>query len=197
MKKSYLLILALLVPILLIPVLAQETEDNLIPSWFKGTAAWWSEGLTSDDEMIDALEMLIDNNIIQLGNNTIMSEQENLSDNEKTLFELQISDKDRTISDRDRTISDLEKNVEEVGLDNSKLLQSIVEKNQTLEDFTSELNRIQDDFQTYKEEYPLKVGSIGGMQVNVETIIHLEERIKDLERVIDELHNEIRELENK
>ena len=156
----------MVVPILVIPVLAQETEDSLIPGWVKGIFVYYVNDGIDDVEVINALEFLIDSNIIQLGNNTIVSEQENLSDNEKTLFELQISD-------RDRTISDLKGEVEEVGLHNSQLLLDVTE-------ITESRDTVESEFEKYKEDYPLKIGNIGGKLV-VDYIQELEDRIKELE----------------
>lgn len=79
MKKSYLLSLFLILPIILsIPVLAQESDDKLIPSWVKSVAGYWSEDKINDLEFIEALEFLIDNRVINLGDNIVvdMSEQE-------------------------------------------------------------------------------------------------------------------------
>lgn len=71
------------------------------------------------------------------------------------------------------------------GLDNSKLLLSITEKNETIELLTSERDRIKDEFQKYKEEYPLKVGKIGGKLVNADTIRELERKIQELEQELE------------
>ena len=43
-------------------------ESNEIPKWVKASAEWWANDKISDDEYIEALEFLIDSNIIQLGN---------------------------------------------------------------------------------------------------------------------------------
>lgn len=55
---------ALILSFALIPVDAQETE--LIPSWVKATAGWWSEGNINDDEFMEALEFLIENGAIDI-----------------------------------------------------------------------------------------------------------------------------------
>lgn len=62
---------------LVIPVLAQE-NIQLIPSWVKSVAGYWSEDKIDDSEFIEALEFLIDNRVINLGGNVVvdMSEQE-------------------------------------------------------------------------------------------------------------------------
>jgi len=63
-------------PLLLIPVYAQETNNILIPSWVKGVANFWVEDKIDDGEFAEALEFLIDSNIIQLGDTVTVSEQE-------------------------------------------------------------------------------------------------------------------------
>jgi len=60
------LLFLLLLPVLLIPVYAQEDTIE-IPSWVKGVANFWVEDKINDVEFAEALEFLIDSNIIQLG----------------------------------------------------------------------------------------------------------------------------------
>ena len=43
----------------------QASAQNL-PDWFKSNAKWWTEGLISDAEIVNALESLIENNVLQL-----------------------------------------------------------------------------------------------------------------------------------
>lgn len=162
--KVILLSLLVLAVIGFAEIQAQESVE--IPIWVKGVANFWVEDKIDDGEFAEALEFLIDNNIIQLGNSTTVSEQEGLSENEKTLLELQISD-------RDRIISDLEKNVEDIGLTNSQLLNNVVE-------ITESHDQIQSEFEKYKQDYPLKIGNIGGKLV-VDYIQELEDRISELE----------------
>ena len=51
----------LLVPILLIPVYAQESTSE-IPAWVKGVANFWVEGNISDQEFGEAISFLIEQN---------------------------------------------------------------------------------------------------------------------------------------
>jgi len=44
-------------------ILAEETF--VLPSWLKNTAKWWGEGTTTDTEFVNALQFLIDNDIIK------------------------------------------------------------------------------------------------------------------------------------
>jgi uncharacterized protein len=49
----------------------QQSSDstlstNLIPSWIRNVTKWWSEGQTSDSDFLNAMQYLIDNNIIHV-----------------------------------------------------------------------------------------------------------------------------------
>jgi len=55
-----------------IPVFGQT--DVEIPSWVKGVANFWVEDKIDDREFAEALQFLIDSNIIQLGDTKIMSD---------------------------------------------------------------------------------------------------------------------------
>lgn len=55
-----------------IPISAQEST---IPKWIKGVFGYWIEDKINDKDVIEALEFLIDTNIIEVGNTQIMSEQ--------------------------------------------------------------------------------------------------------------------------
>jgi len=62
MKK---LLFLLLLPVLLIPVYAQEeSEENEIPVWVKAIFGYYVEGLIDDTELIEAIEFLIESEII-------------------------------------------------------------------------------------------------------------------------------------
>jgi len=53
-------------------VLAQSSnEDNQIPSWFKNNVKWWKEGKISDAEIINAIENLLNREIIKLDSTEI------------------------------------------------------------------------------------------------------------------------------
>lgn len=70
MKKS--LILASIIAgiiIISIPSISAQSESGEIPSWIKGVANFWVEGGINDTEFIEALEFLIDKNVIKLGEN--------------------------------------------------------------------------------------------------------------------------------
>lgn len=125
--KRILLITAI-IPLLFIPVFAQELEsidDNLIPEWIKPTAAWWSEGKITDSEYLEGLKYLIEDGIIPI--DTVQVNQITLSDETERLYQLEINQKEDKINI-------LENEVESVGLDNSHLLQSIVEKDRIIAD---------------------------------------------------------------
>lgn len=41
-------------------------DEELLPSWIKTTAGFWSDGHTSDQEFVNALQWLVNNNIIKV-----------------------------------------------------------------------------------------------------------------------------------
>ena len=43
-----------------------ETESQQIPSWLRKNAAWWSEGLLSDEEFVKGIQYLIQKNIMKV-----------------------------------------------------------------------------------------------------------------------------------
>lgn len=55
--------------ILKIPQTTQEeseTEPTQIPSWLRKNAAWWSEGLLSNEEFVKGIQFLIQKNIVKI-----------------------------------------------------------------------------------------------------------------------------------
>ena len=51
------------------PVKTTETDENTtkeLPSWVKQNAAWWAEGLISDDEYIEGIKFLVEQGIIDV-----------------------------------------------------------------------------------------------------------------------------------
>ena len=55
------------------------SQDDLIPSWIKGIAEFWGEGKITDSEFIDALEFLIESDMIKVNNTRILElENENM-----------------------------------------------------------------------------------------------------------------------
>lgn len=52
-------------------VVAQNTEDVQMPSWFKTNAKWWEEGRISDTEILNAIENLLNKGIIKIEQNDI------------------------------------------------------------------------------------------------------------------------------
>lgn len=61
------LLLTIVSTIVLSPVLVySEKEDLLIPEWIKGVALFWVEESIDDEEFIEALEFLLENEIIQV-----------------------------------------------------------------------------------------------------------------------------------
>lgn len=72
MNKKILLVLPVILGIIVlisVPSVTAQSESNEIPSWIKGVANFWIDGGINDAEFIEALEFMIDNNVIKLGEN--------------------------------------------------------------------------------------------------------------------------------
>ena len=74
MKKSLLVLSVILGIIVLIsiPSVTAQSESNTIPSWIKGVANFWIDEGINDAEFIEALEFMIDNNVIKLGDSIVV-----------------------------------------------------------------------------------------------------------------------------
>ncbi len=60
----------------------QQSSDstlstNLIPSWIRNVTKWWSEGQTSDSDFLNAMQYLIDNNIIHVSSKSSIIANQN------------------------------------------------------------------------------------------------------------------------
>jgi len=42
------------------------SENEFVPKWFSHTAGWWSEGLISEGEFINAVKFLVEKRIIRI-----------------------------------------------------------------------------------------------------------------------------------
>lgn len=167
MKK---ILFLLLLPLLLIPVYAQQ--DTPIPSWIKFVAnAWVNDNLT-DAEFREAMKFLIEQGIIPIDN--VVTTQETISDEEKRLFQLEIDQKNNEIRI-------LEKELENYGVDNSIMLLKITEQQVRVDSLNDQVKLKSDEFVQYKKDYPIKIGNIGGMLV-VDYIQQLEDKIAQLKR---------------
>jgi len=155
-----------------------EESDYTIPPWIKGIAAYWVDDNLVDAEFRNAMEYLIQQGIFVI--ESVRITETTLSDEEERLYQLEIAQ-------RDDRITILKDELEDTGKDNAILLQSIVEKDQIIKQSQTSLKNVKSEFETYKEDYPLKVGYIGGKLVNADTIRELEQQIKELEQINDEL----------
>lgn len=50
--------------LLIIPLLSISAQQGSIPEWLKTTAVWWGEGKINDDEFLNALQWLLDREIL-------------------------------------------------------------------------------------------------------------------------------------
>jgi len=51
-----------------IPNLSQNTSsnENTIPDWVRQNIGWWSNGLSSDTELVNSIQYLVEKGIIQV-----------------------------------------------------------------------------------------------------------------------------------
>lgn len=180
------LIFLLIIPVLLIPAYAQETQvedsPNLIPAWIKGTIGLWVDGFLNDIELINALEFMIETGIIPTNSTSNVS---TVSVDENRILKSEASIKDIQISN-------LEKEKKDFGLDNAKLLVSITDMKTENESAYSELNKVRVELKQHKEDYPAKYGKIGGQLISIDLIKQLNNQIDGLEAEIIELKEELK-----
>lgn len=55
-----------------VPSVMAQSESEIIPNWIKGVANFWIDGGIDDADFIEALEFLIDNNVIKLSENIVI-----------------------------------------------------------------------------------------------------------------------------
>lgn len=92
-------------------------------------------------------------------------------------------------------ISILENEVKDIDLDNSKMLQSIVDLKESEAFFQKQYNDKKTQFDKYVKDYPLKVGNIGGVQVNVDTVMMLQQQAQEAREEKESISNELRVVE--
>jgi len=187
---SSIVVFTVALSILSASVYAQQNEVT-IPAWVKGVANFWAEDNISDSEYAESLTFLIQQGIIKIDSEAMpQASQISLADEEKRLYELELDQKDDKINI-------LENDLEDTGLDNSKLLQNIVEKDQEIEHLQDALTASDEKFENWKKDNPVKTGNIGGKMINAETIKEMEDEIDKLKQTNAELEEEIRELKSK
>ncbi len=168
-KKIIILLSVIVLSVLVIPVYAQESnESDLIPTWVKGIFSYWVDDKINDSEAIEALQFLIDTNIIKIGNTQIV----NMSSIDQNTLELE---------QKNNRISILENESKGFETEKTKLLETIEEHKQKSDALQTSLTKSQSDFKQFKKDYPLKIGNIGGKLV-VDYIQELENKIAELEK---------------
>ena len=45
---------------------SSDTAEEEIPDWIKNNAAWWSQGLISDDDFVKGIQYLVEQGIIKV-----------------------------------------------------------------------------------------------------------------------------------
>jgi len=140
-------------------------------------ASFWADDQINDGEFAEALEFLIQEGVINI--ESVRINEVTLSDEAERLYQLEIAQKE------DR-ITILENEVEDTGLDNSILLQTIVENNRIIELYTMNHNNLLNEFRNYKIEYP-PVKDIGGLKGLSDKELDLQRTIREYQRLVESL----------
>jgi len=102
----------------------QNQVSSTIPSWIKIIAGAWYNDDINDNDFSNALEWMIQNNVIVLDNSQL--QQISMVESEKKLYELEIENKVNKIMALDNELKS-------ISLDNTILLQKVTELEQKLE----------------------------------------------------------------
>lgn len=178
------LLFLLLIPFLLIPVHA-ATDEQPIPSWIKLIAGAWVDGDVKDNEFKEAIEFLVEKDIIAIGIPHPVASTNNVY--EEKLQELEIVQKDDMINT-------LQSELEETKSEHLQVVIDLEFYQQYSQELKENLDNARSEFDQYKKDYPLKVGNIGGEMVSAETIIRLTAEIGKLRDDYEQLADEYDEL---
>ena len=165
MKVILLSLLVLVVGVTIIGFVEIQAQKDIveIPSWVKGVANFWVEDKIDDGEFAEALEFLIDSDIIQLGNTIAVSKvEENSLETELPEASVQIVNMQKIIDDLDSSKIDLEKQIHELEEKNQDMMsaenrewydQSLVNlRTELTKYYEDKINIIIDDTDTEREE---------------------------------------------
>jgi len=89
--KKFIIILAFLIVFTSISIgfsLFASGQESYIPSWIKNIAGWWSQGQTSDSDFLQAIQYLINKNILHVGS---QNSQLNMTGSSPDLQKTQLS----------------------------------------------------------------------------------------------------------
>jgi len=123
--------------ILSIPSVTAQSETNEIPSWIKGVANFWIEGGIDDADFIEALEFLIDNNVIKLGENVVLDNTMSvITTEQKNILDLTISQKEDRIKILENEVNVLNNKISSMAVQplESEIIVNLNEQIQTLHD---------------------------------------------------------------
>jgi hypothetical protein len=83
--KKFLSLITLILLVGLFPLIA-NAQSTAVPDWVKNNALWWAEGKISEQEYLNAIQFLIEKEIIKV-NTSPQSTLESISKDPNTLFE--------------------------------------------------------------------------------------------------------------
>lgn len=70
-KITLLVVMIISVSISSIPLIYDTHAETLIPPWIKNNAGWWAEGEIDDESFLNAIQFLVENNIINVSSESI------------------------------------------------------------------------------------------------------------------------------
>lgn len=91
MNPKYPFILSILTSVIIVSSLFASAEESPIPTWIKNTALWWGEDQISDADFINALQWLIDKDVLkipQASDQSMVDKDTRIPDIEKLTFEV-------------------------------------------------------------------------------------------------------------
>jgi len=90
-NPKYPFILSILTSVIIVSSLFASAEESPIPTWIKNTALWWGEDQISDADFINALQWLIDKDVLkipQASDQSMVDKDTRIPDIEKLTFEV-------------------------------------------------------------------------------------------------------------
>jgi hypothetical protein len=131
-------ILSIIILLGITTIYADEDEElTTIPSWIKGVANFWIDGGINDAEFIEALEFLIDSNIIKLGDSIVVDNTVSvITTEQKDILDLTISQKEDRIKILENEVNVLNNKITSmpVHASESEMITNLNEQIQTLHD---------------------------------------------------------------
>lgn len=180
MKKSllYLPIILGIIILISVPSVTAQSESNTIPSWIKGVANFWIDGGINDAEFIEALEFLIDNNVIKLGESIVVNNTMSvITTEQKDILDLTISQKEDRIKILENEINTLNNKISSMPVIPSES-EMIINLNRQIETLNDKLDQENDMKDTMEEDLRNDITKLN--QMNQDQVEKFQKDLADL-----------------